>query len=163
MRAKVFKELIEVIDNWPIIRDYLSLKNISDDKIEFFCQFFINYNQYFNEILTYVNKMELACVSADQEAIERIGAQCDRYITDLQETCIQLIELIQDIPQTTSFIAKVCERGRTSLNMIQTFQLLLTEETSTNQEFTLFLKDCRDNLEKIIIGTEQGYNLRGLG
>ena len=75
---------------------------------------------------------------------------------------MQLIGLIQDIPETSSFIAKVCERGRTSLNMIQTFQLMLTEEPTSNQEFRTFLSDCRDSLEKIISGTEKGYNLRGI-
>ena len=38
--------------------------------------------------------------------------------------------------------------------------LLLVEEPSTNPEFRFFLKDCRESLEKIIMGTEKGYNLR---
>ncbi len=162
LRAKVFKELQEVIENWPVIKNYLVRKNISEEKIEFFCQFFINYHQYFNEILTHINKMEQACVCRDPESIRQIAAQCDSYMTELQDTCMQLIGLVQDIPQTTSFIAKVCERGRTSLNMIQTFQFMLAEEPTSNREFRAFLKDCRDSLEKIIIGTEKGYNLREL-
>lgn len=161
--AKVFTELIEVIENWPIVRNYLIQNQISEDKIDFFCQFFINYNQYFNKILSFVNKMEVACVSTDQDAIASIGEQCDRYMNELRDTCMQLIGLVQDIPQTTSFIGKVCERGRTSLNMIQTFQFMLTEEPTSNSEFRAFLTDCRNSLEKIIIGTEKGYNLRGLG
>jgi CheY-like chemotaxis protein len=163
LRAKVFTELIEVIENWPIVRNYLIQNQISEDKIDFFCQFFINYNQYFNEILTFVNKMEVACVSADQDTIASISEQCDRYMNELRDTCMQLIGLVQDIPQTTSFIGKVCERSRTSLNMIQNFQFMLTEEPTSNCEFRAFLADCRNSLEKIIIGTEKGYNLRGLG
>jgi hypothetical protein len=46
------------------------------------------------------------------------------------------------------------------VNMIQTYQLLLAEEPSTNPEFRSFLKECRQSLEKIIVGTEKGYNLR---
>jgi len=163
LRAKVFTELIEVIENWPIVRNYLIQNQISEDKIDFFCQFFINYNQYFNEILSFVNKMEVACVSTDEDAIASISEQCNRYMNELRDTCMQLIGLVQDIPQTTSFIGKVCERGRTSLNMIQTFQFMLTEEPTSNSEFRAFLTDCRNSLEKIIIGTEKGYNLRRLG
>ena len=57
LRSKIFQELIEVIENWPRVRDYLHSQNISDDKIDFFCQFFINYHKYFNEILSFINKM----------------------------------------------------------------------------------------------------------
>jgi CheY-like chemotaxis protein len=42
LRAKVFQELIEVIENWPKVRQYLEDKHVSAEKIEFFCQFFIN-------------------------------------------------------------------------------------------------------------------------
>lgn len=163
LRAKVFAELIEVIENWPIIRAYLQDNGVSEEKIEFFCQFFINYHQYFNEILTYVNKMETACVAGDAETIARIRESCDRYMSELHRTCMQLIGMIQNIPETSKFIRKVCERGRTSLNMIQTFQFMLTEEPSSNAAFREFLADCRDNLEKIIVGTDKGYNLRGIG
>jgi CheY-like chemotaxis protein len=160
LRSKIFQELIEVIENWPRVREYLRSQNVSDDKIDFFCQFFINYHKYFNEILRFINKMEVACVSADHEAISRIGEECATYIADLQNTCMQLISLMQDGPDTTAFVSKLCRRGRTSINMIQTYQLLLAEEPSTNPEFRSFLGECRQSLEKIIVGTEKGYNLR---
>lgn len=160
LRSKIFQELIEVIENWPRVRAYLRSQNVSDDKIDFFCQFFINYHKYFNEILAFINKMEVACVSADHEAISRIGEECATYIADLQNTCMQLISLMQDGPVTTAFVSKLCRRGRTSINMIQTYQLLLAEEPSTNPEFRSFLGECRQSLEKIIVGTEKGYNLR---
>jgi CheY-like chemotaxis protein len=163
LRIKVFQELIEVIENWPKVKDYLKSQKVPDDKIEFFCQFFINYHKYFNDILKYVNRMEQACVKADMDAMRRIKMQCDAYMDYLQETFMNLISLLQQNPETTGFISKVCERGRTSLNMIQSFQLILGEEASSSQEFRLFLQDCRDNLEKIIVGTEQGYNLRSTG
>ena len=160
LRSKIFHELIEVIENWPRVKGYLRSKNISDDKIDFFCQFFINYHKFFNEILRFINKMEVACVSADQDAIDRIGKECADYINELQQTCMQLIGLMQDGPETTAFISKLCQRGRTSINMIQTYQLLMAEEPSSNPEFGSFLKECRQSLEKIIVGTEKGYNLR---
>lgn len=160
LRGKVFEELIEVIEHWPKIRHYLRAQDVPEDKIDFLCQFFMNYNKYFNEILTYVNQMETACVNGDTASISRINDQCNRYMDELQDTCTELIALVQECPDTGKFIAKVCERGRTSLNMLQTFQLLLTEEHSSNAEFKSFLLDCRDNLEKIIVGTEKGYNLR---
>jgi CheY-like chemotaxis protein len=160
LRSKIFHELIEVIENWPRVREYLRSQNVSDEKIDFFCQFFINYHKFFSEILKFINKMEVACVSADQGAIARIGKECAAYINELQQTCMQLIGLMQDSPQATAFISKLCQRGRTSINMIQTYQLLLAEEPSSNPEFGSFLKECRESLEKIIVGTEKGYNLR---
>ncbi len=163
LRVKVFKELIEVIENWPKVRQYLEAKQIPAQKIEFFCQFFINYHQYFNEILKYVNRMEQACVKSDLIAMARIKSECETYMEDLQTTCMDLITTIQENPETTGFIGKLCERSRTSLNMIQTFQFILGEEASSSLEFQTFLHDCRDSLEKIIIGTEHGYNLRSTG
>ena len=160
LRGKVFEELIEVIENWPKVRDYLRSQDVSDEKINFLCQFFINYNMYFNEILSYINKMELACVAADESAIARISAQCIQYMSDLQSNCMEMISLVQEMPDATKFISKVCGRGRTSLSMIQNFQLSLAEEPLSNAEFRMFLRDCRNNLEKIIVGTEKGYNLR---
>lgn len=160
LQEKVFDELIEVIENWPKIKRYLHSQNVSNDKIDFFCQFFINYHRFFNEILKYVNAMEMACVNNDQQTIISLNHQCNRYMENLQNTCLELIDYIQDMPGTTGFVSKVCERGRTSLNMVQSFQLLLTEEPSSNQEFRSFLKECRDSLEKIVVGTEKGYNLR---
>lgn len=160
LRSKIFQELIEVIENWPRVRDYLRSQQVSDEKIDFFCQFFINYHKYFNEVLSFINRMEVACVSDDHDAINRIGEECAAYIAELQDTCMQLISLMQDGPETTVFINKLCRRGRTSINMIQTYQLLLAEEPSTNPEFRSFLKECRESLEKIIVGTEKGYNLR---
>jgi len=160
LRSKIFQELIDVIENWPRARKYLQAQEVSDEKIDFFCQFFINYHKYFNEILTFVNKMEVACVSADQHAIVRIGNACTAYMAELQGTCMELISLMQASPETTVFVRRLCERGRTSINMIQTFQLLLAEEPSANTDFRSFLSECRENLEKIIVGTEKGYNLR---
>jgi CheY-like chemotaxis protein len=160
LRSRIFHELIEVIENWPKIKQYLRSQHVSEEKIDFFCQFFINYHKFFNEILTYVNKMELACVSADPQAIANIRTACDNYMAELQNTCMELISLMQDSLETTAFIRKVCERGRTCSNMIQTFQLLLAEEPTTNAEFRSFLTECRDSLEKIVVGSEKGYNLR---
>jgi CheY-like chemotaxis protein len=163
LRAKVFQELIEVIENWPKVRQYLEAKQVSAEKIEFFCQFFINYHKYFNEILKYVNRMEQACVKSDLIAMSRIKSACETYMQELQTTCMDLITIIQENPETTGFISKLCERGRISLNMIQTFQFILGEEASSSIQFQAFLQDCRYSLQKIIIGTEQGYNLRGTG
>ncbi len=163
LRFKVFEELIEVIENWPKIEGYLRYRNVDEEKIEFFCQFFINYHKYFNDILTYVNEMESACVSGDQAKIKQIHRQCNSFLTEMQATCMEMIALIQEGPETSGFIRKVCERGRTSLNMIQSFQLMLSEETSSNEEFRSFLNECRESLEKIIVGTDEGYNLRLYG
>jgi CheY-like chemotaxis protein len=163
LRAKVFQELIEVIENWPKVRHYLEAKQVSAEKIDFFCQFFINYHKYFNEILKYVNRMEQACVKSDLIAIANIKSACETYMQELQATCMDLITIIQENPETTRFVSKLCERGRTSLNMIQTFQFILGEEASSSIQFQAFLKDCRSSLQKIIIGTEQGYNLRDTG
>ncbi len=160
LRSKIFEELIEVIENWPKVRTYLRSQDIPEEKINFFCQFFINYSKYFNGILSYINKMEMACVAADEPAIARISAQCNLHMSDLQSNCMEMISLIQENPDTTKFIRKICMRGRDNLNMIQNFQLLLADEPSSNAEFRRFLRDCRNNLEKIIIGTEKGYNLR---
>jgi len=44
--------------------------------------------------------------------------------------------------------------------MIQYYQLMFSEETASNNEFQVFLTDCRESIEKIILGTEEGYNLR---
>lgn len=163
LRAKVFQELIEVIENWPKVQQYLEAKQVPAEKIDFFCQFFINYHKYFNEILKYVNRMEQACVKSDLIAMARIKSECETYMRDLQTTCMDLITIIQENSETTGFISKLCERGRTSLNMIQTFQFILDEEASSSIQFQTFLQDCRYSLEKIIVGTEQGYNLRGTG
>jgi CheY-like chemotaxis protein len=163
LRAKVFKELIDVIENWPKVKLYLETKQVAPEKIDFFCQFFINYHKYFNDILKYVNRMEQACAKSDLIAMARIKSECETYMQDLQTTCMDLIGTIQKDPETNGFINKLCERGRTSLNMIQTFQFILGEEASSSVQFQEFLQDCRFNLEKIIIGTEQGYNLRDTG
>ena len=160
LKSRVFEELIEVIENWPKIQSYLKSQQVEEDKIDFFCQFFINYHRYFNNILKYVNEMEAACVHSDHDAIVQINQACNKYMADLHDTCMELIALMQQSPETTVFIGKVCERGRTSINMIQTFQMLLTEKPSSNSEFISFLKECQESLEKIIIGTEKGYNLR---
>lgn len=163
LRTKVFQELIDVIENWPKIEGYLRYRSVPEDKIEFFCQFFINYHKYFNDILGYVNRMESACVNEDAGTIARINHECLNYLEVLQDTCMELISLIQEGPESTGFIRKVCERGRTSLNMIQSFQLMLTEEPSSNEEFRAFLNECKVSLEKIILGTEKGYGLRVTG
>jgi CheY-like chemotaxis protein len=163
LKTKVFEELIEVIENWPKLEVYLRNRDVSEEKIGFFCQFFINYHKYFNDILSYVNRMERACVVGDKTQIRIIHRKCINFINDLQNTCMDLISLLQEGPDSSGFIRKVCERGRTSLNMIQSFQLMLTEETSSNEEFRMFLSECKDSLEKIITGTEEGYNLRIVG
>jgi CheY-like chemotaxis protein len=160
LRSVVFSELIEVIENWPLVRSHLIRAHIPEEKIEFFREFFINYHHFFGEILTYVNQMETACVRGDREAIVSIRALCDRYMNELQDTCMQLIEIVQEIPAATRFIGKVCERGRNSLNMIQGIQCMLSEEPPSSQAFNTFLIDCRDSLERIVAGTENGYNLR---
>lgn len=160
LREKVFEELIEVVENWPKVKDYLRKHSVSDQKIDFFCQFFINYHRYFNEILKYVNAMEVACVNEDKQTMDLLNHQCIRYMENLQSTSMELISYIQDMPEITGFVRKVCERGRTSLNMVQNFQLMLAEESTSNQEFGSFLNECREPLEKIIVGTEKGYNLR---
>ena len=82
--------------------------------------------------------MEIACVAADDPATVRIGAQCNQYMSDLQSNCMEMISLIQESPQATKFIRKVCTRGRNSLNMIQGFQLMLAEESASNAEFRMF-------------------------
>ncbi len=163
LREKVFEELIDVIENWPKIKNYLRSKKVSDEKINFFCQFFINYHRYFNEILKYVNRMETACVSGEKQTIDFLNDQCNRYMQNLFSTCMDLISIVQEMPEMTDFVNKMCQRGRTSLNMIQNFQLLLAGEPSMNPDFDSFLKECRDVLEKIIIGTEKGYDLRNSG
>ncbi|MBU2628003.1 MAG: response regulator [Proteobacteria bacterium] len=160
LRTKIFKELIEVVENWPKVKNYLQAKNVAADKIDFFCQFYINYQKFFNEILRYINQMEQACVNCDANAIDQIAKLCTDYMDDLHNKCMSIIFLLQESPERTSFIRKVCERGRSSLTMIQSFQLIFFEEASSNEEFQEFLKECRDSLEKIIIGTEKGYNLR---
>ena len=163
LRTKVFQELIDVIENWPKLETYLRSRGVAEDKIGFFCQFFINYHKYFNDILTYVNQMEKACVIGDKDSMTEIHRKCIDFINEMQNTCMDLISLLQEGPESSGFIQKVCERGRTSLNMIQSFQLMLTEETSSNEEFRLFLNECKDSLEKIIVGSEDGYNLRNVG
>ncbi|MBU1343889.1 MAG: hypothetical protein KKE44_16395, partial [Proteobacteria bacterium] len=144
----------------PKVKNYLQAKNVAADKIDFFCQFYINYQKFFNEILRYINQMEQACVNCDANAIDQIAKLCTDYMDDLHNKCMSIIFLLQESPERTSFIRKVCERGRSSLTMIQSFQLIFFEEASSNEEFQEFLKECRDSLEKIIIGTEKGYNLR---
>ena len=160
LRSKVYEELIEVIENWPKLKQFLRTRKVAEAKIETFFQFFINYHTYFSQILQYINEMEIACSKGDFEAIARVNAQCNRYIADLHNTCMEIIGLVQMNPKTTGFIRKVCQRGRTSLNMIQSFQFMLADQPSSNPEFRAFLAECRESLEKIIIGSEQGYNLR---
>lgn len=160
LRSKVYDELIEVIENWPKLKQFLRSQDVPDAKIETFFQFFINYHTYFGHILQYINKMESACTAGDDEAIVRVKEACNLYIADLHKTCMEIIALVQMNPETTSFVRKVCQRGRTSLNMIQSFQMMLADEPSSNQEFRSFLLECRESLEKIIIGSERGYNLR---
>ena len=160
LRARIFEELIEVIENWPKVKQYLRSKNVSEERIDFFCQFFINYQKFFNEILRYINAMEEACVASDTKAISEITKQCTDFMDDLHDKNMSIISLLQESSQHTGFMRKMCERGRSSLNMIQNFQLFLAEETTSNEEFQDFLKECRENLEKIVIGTEKGFCLR---
>lgn len=160
LRAKIFEELIEVVENWPRIKTILRTQNVAEDKIDFFCQFFMNYQKFFNEILGYIHQMEQACVNSDDKAMARIKKQCTDFMDDLCSKCMSVISVIQESPEGTGFIRKICLRGRTSLNMIQNFQFILSEEAPSNEEFKEFLMDCRESLEKIVIGTEKGYNLR---
>lgn len=161
LQEKVFSELIEVIENWPKVQRYLHAQHVSDERIEFFCQFFMNYHRFFNEILKYVNAMETACVNGDAKAIALLNHQCNQYMDHLMHTCMELITIVQEMPEITGFVSKICKRGRTSLNMIQTFKFMLADESSSNPAFRNFLNECRKSLEKIIVGTEKGYKLRG--
>ncbi len=160
LRAKLFEELIDVIENWPKVKIYLQSKNVPEDKIEFICQFHINYHKYFNEILEYVIKMEQACVNYDDAKISIINQECNAFMTDIHKTCMGIITILQNSPEASNLVKKVCERGRTSLTMIQHFQFLLTETPTSNKEFRTFLHECKESLEKIIIGAEKGFNLR---
>ncbi|MBU0973282.1 MAG: response regulator [Proteobacteria bacterium] len=160
LRKKIFDELIEVVENWPKVEEYLQGQNVSKKDIDFFCQFFINYQRVFNEILGYVRQMEQACVNSDDHAIAQISKNCMAFMDDIHNKCMGIISLMQESPEKTSFVRKVCARGRSSLNMLQNFQYILSEETLSQNGFQNFLDDCRESLEKIIIGTESGYSLR---
>ncbi len=163
LRAKLFEELIDVIENWPKVKTYLQSKNVPEDKIDVICQFHINYHKYFNEILKYIHKMEQACVNYDDAKISIINQECNAFMTDIRDTCMGIITILQNTPEASNLVKKMCERGRTSLTMIQHFQFLLTETPTSNNEFRTFLHECRESLEKIIIGAEQGFNLRDPG
>ncbi|MCP3941596.1 MAG: response regulator [Desulfobacteraceae bacterium] len=160
LRAKIFEELIEVVENWPKIRQYLYTQNVAEEDINFFCQFFINYQTFFNEILKYIHQMEQACINSDDEAMAQTTERCMIFMDDIHNRCMSIIFLMQECPEMTNFIKKICIRGRSSVNMIQNFQMILSEKTYSNNEFQEFLQDCRESLQKIILGTEQGYNLR---
>jgi CheY-like chemotaxis protein len=160
LRERIFDELIEVIENWPRVKQYLRSQYVSEDEIEFFCQFFINYQKFFNEILTYVNHMEQAFTRHDDKAIALIKKECTDFMSMLHDKCMGIVSILQECPETINFFSKLCTRSRSSLAMIQNFQILLSEDTVSNNEFHDFLDECRQSLEKIIIGTGKGYNLR---
>jgi len=40
------------------------------------------------------------------------------------------------------------------------FQMLMGDSAATDSDFPLLLTECRQILEKIIRGSEKGYNLR---
>ena len=160
LREKIFEELIEVVENWPKLEKYLVNRDISRDKIETFIQFYINYHRFFNDLLEHIGNMEQACIRFDNELIAQTKEACLNYITQLYNACMQIINIIQDIPDMNGLVRKMCTRCRTSLTMIQTFQLLISEEPSSNEEFNEFLQECKEGIEKILIGTEQGYAIR---
>ena len=47
--------------------------------------------------------------------------------------------------------------------MIHHFQLTIGESAPSDSNFPGLLSECRDMLEKIIMGTERGYRLRDPG
>jgi len=160
LRAKIFEELIEVVEKWPKIKQYLHTHHVAEADMDFFCQFFINYQTFFNEILTFIHQMEQACVNSDDGAITQITNNCMAFMDKIHTRCMDIISLIQESQEMTGFARKLCTRARSSLNMIQYYQLMFSEETTSNKEFQVFLTDCRQSIEKIILGTEEGYNLR---
>lgn len=160
LRTKIFEELIEVVENWPKIKQYLHTQHVAEEDIDFFCQFFINYQTFFNEILDYIHQMEQACVNSNDDTITQITNNCMAFMDKINTKCMDIISLIQESQDITGFARKICTRARSSLNMIQYYQLMFSEETASNNEFQVFLTDCRESIEKIILGTEEGYNLR---
>ena len=160
LRTKIFEELIAVIENWPRVKQYLHAQHVAEEDINFFCQFFINYQSFFNDILDYIHQMELACVNSDDDAMAQTTKNCMDFMDEINNKCMGIISLIQKSQEMTGFSRKICTRARSSLNMIQYYQLMFSEETSSNREFQMFLTDCRQSIEKIILGTEEGYNLR---
>ncbi len=160
LRSRIFDELIEIIENWPHLEAYLRNRQALAEDIAFLHQFYVNYHLFFAQILDSVRQMEAACVNADIEEAEQVRARCDRCMQDLYQRCMALVSLVQDCPQAEHFAAKVCTRARTSLNMLLHFQLLIGESAPTDSDFTRLLTECRQSLEKIIQGTEKGYNLR---
>ncbi len=160
LRTKIFEELIEVVEQWPRIKQYLHTQHVAEDDIDFFCQFFINYQTFFTEILNYIHQMEQACVNSDDNAMAQTTKNCTAFMDKIHTKCMGIISLIQESQEITGFARKICTRARSSLNMIQYYQLMFSEETASNKEFQEFLKECRQSIGKIILGTEEEYNLR---
>ncbi|MBU3954380.1 MAG: response regulator, partial [Proteobacteria bacterium] len=106
LRKKIFDELIEVVENWPKVEAYLHGQNVSKKDIDFFCQFFINYQRFFNEILDYIRQMEQACVNSDDHAMAQISKQCMDFMDTIHNKCMGIISLMQESPEKTSFIRK---------------------------------------------------------
>lgn len=158
--SRIFDELIEVIENWPHIQVHLRSQQATDDDIEFFYQFYVNFHLFFSKILNYVSQMEASCVNSNLKEAEQTRRMCDQYIGNLNQRIMDLIEIVQECPHAQHFIANVCRRARTCLNMILHFQLLIGEAAPADSDFPLMLTECRENLEKIIVGNEKGYNLR---
>ena len=156
MRSKVFDELIEIIENWHQLRSYLTQRKTAVEDIAFFQQFYVNYHLFFGRILDFVRRVEVACVKADAGEAARIRNACTGYLEELHQRCLDLINIAKDCPHANHFIAKICARARTNLNMLLMFKIQLGEIAPADSEFPALL-----NLEKIIAGSEQGYNLRG--
>jgi CheY-like chemotaxis protein len=161
MRSKLFDELIEIIENWHQLKDYLYQRRTAVEDITFFQQFYMNYHLFFGRILEFVRRMEAACVKADAGETARIRTSCTGYLEELHQRCMDLINIAKDCPHANHFIAKICTRARTNLNMLLMFKIQLGDVAPAGSEFLTLLEECRQNLEKIISGSEQGYNLRG--
>jgi CheY-like chemotaxis protein len=161
MRSKVFDELIEIIENWHQLKSYLCQRRTAVEDIAFFQQFYVNYHLFFGRILEFVRRMEVACVNADAGEAARIRTACTGYLEELHRRCMDLIDIAKDCPCANHFVAKICARARTNLNMLLMFKIQLGDIAPADSEFPALLEECRQSLEKIISGSEQGYNLRG--
>ena len=161
LRSKIFDEVIEIIEKWPLLRDFFLQCQVPDSDIIFFQQFYVNYHLFFSQILDFVRDMEAACVKQDAGEAEAIHTACTRYMENLHERCMYLVRLARDCPYASHFVSKVCSRARTSLNMLLMFQMQLADSAPPDSDFPALLDECRQSLEKIIQGSEGGFNLRG--
>ena len=158
LRSRIFDELIEIIENWPRLQAYFHKRQVPTEDITFFQQFYVNYHVFFSHILDFVHRMEIACVKADGGEAARIRLRCTDYMEKLDQRCMDMIQLAKDCPYAGHFVAKVCTRAR--LNMLLMFKIQLGDSAPADSGFPALLEECRQSLEKIILGSEQGYNLR---